>query len=241
MSLESSCVIGGVAAINKLTSNPPAKAQSAALAKLGKSGGQPASKKTLDVFSDADEAIMGSVCQGLACMLDARAARMRMGAAAAAVTQVGGGGRGWCVCVCGCGCVCVCVCVCVGVRATAAAFPSNHAFNTHKKCDNSPNTRVTQVMMGPAVGADRIVDACASMCVCVTVCVCLCVCVCVRARVCACTCSNTILLIFHLLQSSSHMQHLYNSFIPLLKCNTCTTGAVACSSAAACSCSLVRR
>lgn len=111
MSMECSAVIGGVAVMNKLTSDPVAKSQSqVALSKLGKPGGPLGTKKTLDVFTEEDEAILRSITHGdipsantsdtsiirhifcsqpgLACMLDLRSAKARMSAAAAAATQV---------------------------------------------------------------------------------------------------------------------------------------------------------
>jgi hypothetical protein len=88
MSAEAGVVVGGVAVVNKLTSSPLSKAQSVTLAKLGKSAGLSDSKKTLDVFSEEDQMILGTVSHGLACMLDARSAKTRLSAAAAAVTKV---------------------------------------------------------------------------------------------------------------------------------------------------------
>ena len=64
MSMESAAVIGGVAVVNKLVSNPVTSAQQSTLTKLGKSGGQPGIKKTLDIFTEEDQSILSSITHG---------------------------------------------------------------------------------------------------------------------------------------------------------------------------------
>ncbi len=65
MSMECSAVIGGVAVMNKLTSNPVSQSQSqVALSKLGNPRAPLGTKKTLDVFTEEDETILRSITHG---------------------------------------------------------------------------------------------------------------------------------------------------------------------------------
>ncbi len=65
MSMEASAVIGGVAVMNKRTSNPLEQSpQVSALSKLGSSGSQSGAKKILDTFTAEDEAILATITHG---------------------------------------------------------------------------------------------------------------------------------------------------------------------------------
>ena len=146
MSMESAAVIGGVAVVNKLSSSSLATAQQSAISKLGKPGGQTGMKKTLDIFSEEDQAILSTITHGVLYLHHTHLKNIssslpnchaqtchRFAANHIDVSSVTG-------------LACMLDARATKTRMTAAA------------------TAVTQVMMGPSVAPANIVDACASMC-----------------------------------------------------------------------------